>query len=241
MSDMKINGYAQSHSQEQQNAARPEPQETVEDKDIQTIQEMIKEARAKAKERKEQLDRVKPKPRYGDAPLEAYARLARAKSQSQVSMAAGYARSRIAQLRSALRQDAENAGEIKAALRQLQKAVNRAGKKKQDLQKEQLKENRQKKLEQEEERQRAQRLKQELRRSKVMRAFRESGYMREAVTDSQQQQMLSATRSELQQQAKALAEAYGPSAEFAAQQYAANSLEPGTGEGAVGAAVDVQA
>lgn len=243
MSDMRVNSSPPGYSPEQQPqaAAQPDPRETVKDKDMETIQEMIKESREKVKERQAQLDRAKPKPRYGDAPLEAYARLARAKSQSQVSMAAGYARSRMAQLRSALRQDEENAGEIKAALRQLQKAVSRAGKKKQELQREQLQEARREKLEEEQQRQRAQRLKQELRRSKMMRAFRESGYMREAVTDSQQQQMLSATRAELRQQAQALSDAFGATAEYAAQQYTAGAADAATSVEAAPAAVDVQA
>ena len=42
---------------------------------------------------------------YGDAALEAYSRLGRAKNRSQVNAASGYARRRMAQLRAALRTD----------------------------------------------------------------------------------------------------------------------------------------
>lgn len=249
MSDMKINACAQGFSQEQaQNTSGTQgvqsALETAEDKDGQTIQEMIKESREKMERHREQLERIKTKPRYGDAPLEAYARLARARNKSQVSMAAGYARGRIAQLRAALRTDSENAEEIKAALRQLEKAVNRAGKKKQDIQKEEIKETRQKRLAEEKERERAQRLKQELRREKLMRAIRERGYMHEAVIDNQQQKMLSATRNELREQAQSLQAALGPSAEYAAQQYTAAAQMPAEapgGDAAPTPVVDVQA
>lgn len=246
MSDMKVQASAQGYAQEQQagQPAAPARLETAADKDSQTVQEMIKESREKMERHREQLERLKTKPRYGDAPLEAYARLARARNKSQVGMAAGYARRRIAQLRAALRTDSENSEEIKAALRQLEKAVSRAGKKKQDLQKEELKETRREKLLEEKERERAQRLNQELRRAKLLRALRERSYIHEAVIDGQQQKMLSATRSELRQQAQALQEALGPSPEYAAQQYAAASAPeaPGGGEGAAPAApgVDMQ-
>ena len=146
-------------------------------------------------------------------------------------MAAGYARRRIAQLRAALRTDSENTEEIKAALRQLEKAVSRAGKKKQDLQKEELKEARRERLIEDEERERAQRLNQELRRAKMLRFLRERSYMHEAVIDGQQQKMLSATRNELRQQAQALQGALGPSPEYAAQQYAAASASEAAGGG----------
>jgi len=237
MNDMKVSASTQAYTLEQT------PLETVADRDIQTVQEMIKEAREKADRHREQLARLKTKPSYGDKPLEAYARLARAKNKSQVSLAAGFARRQIAQLRAALRTDSENAEEIKAALRQLEKAVCRAGKKRQDIQKEEIKESRQKRLEKEKERERAQRLNAELRRAKMLRAIRERGYMHEAVVDGQQQKMLSATRNELREQAQALSSALGPSADYAAQQYAAagSVAEPGGGEAAPTPAVDVQA
>jgi hypothetical protein len=237
VSDIKVQASAQGYAQEQAQAGQgsqngtPSHLETVADKDSQTIQEMIKESREKMERHREQLERIKTKPRYGDAPLEAYARLARAKNKSQVGMAAGYARRRMAQLRAALRTDSENTEEIKAALRQLEKAVSRAGKKKQDLQKEELKEARRERLIEEEERERAQRLNQELRRAKMLRFLRERSYMHEAVIDGQQQKMLSATRNELRQQAQALQGALGPSPEYAAQQYVAASAPEGAGGG----------
>lgn len=248
MSDLKVNAYQAGFAAEQtpNNPSAQTPLETAEDKDSQTIQEMIKESREKAERHREQLERIKPKPRYGDAPLEAYARLARAKNKGQVSLAAGYARSRIAQLRSALRRDSENSEQIKAALRQLEKAVHRAGKKTQDLQKEEIKEARQKRLLEEKERERAQRLNQELRRAKMMRAIRERGYLHEAVIDNEQQKMLAATRAELRQQAQDLSKAVAANADYAAQQYsaAAATAEPAvSGDAAMagGGAVDVQA
>lgn len=251
MQDMKVSacpqGYAPEQAQQNTHAAQPGQLEDAADKDSETIQEMIKESREKAERHREQLERIKPKPRYGDAPLEAYARLARAKNKGQVGLAAGYARGKIAQLRAALRTDAENSEEIKAALRQLEKAVSRAGKKRQDLQKEEVKERRQKRLMEEKERERAQRLREEVRRQKLLRAIRERGYMHEAVIDGQQQKMLSATRNELRQQAQALQAAMAPSTGYAVQQYTAAgaSAEAGAagGEAAVSAAsgVDVQA
>lgn len=238
MSNLKITAAAQAHAPE------PAAPETAADKDSRTIQEMIKEAREKADRHREQLERIKTKPRYGDKPLEAYARLARARNKSQVGLAAGFARRQIAQLRAALRKDSENAEEIKAALRQLEKAVSRAGKKQKDIQNEEIKESRQKRLEKEKERERAQRLNAELRRAKLMRAIRERGYMHEAVIDGQQQKMLSATRNELREQAQALQAAMGPSAEYAAQQYTAVAetvAEPAGGDAAAAApVVDVQ-
>lgn len=247
MSDMKVNGYPQGYTPEQAQATQPvqaagqELPGTETDRDSQTVQEMLQEAREKAERHREQLEKIKTKPRYGDAPLEAYARLARAKNQSQVGMAAGYARRRIAQLKAALRTDSENSDEIKAALRQLEKAVSRAGKKKQEIQKEELQESRHKRLQKEKEQARAQRLKNELRRAKMMRTLRETSYIHEAVIDDQQQKMLSATRNELRAQAQALQSAYAPSPEYAAQQYAATgAAEPSTTDATATPAVDIQ-
>lgn len=239
MSDMKVGAVPQTYTPE-----TPVSLETAADKDSQTIREMIKEAKEKADRHREQLEKIKTKPSYGDKPLEAYARLARAKSKSQVSLAAGFARRQIAQLRAALRTDSENAEEIKAALRQLEKAVSRAGKKQKDIQKEEITESRRKRLEKEKERERAQRLNAELRRARMMRAFRENGYIHEAVVDGQQQKMLTATRNELREQAQALSGAVAASAEYAAQQYTAagsTAETAGGGEAAAAPSVDVHA
>ena len=117
--------------------------------DIRTLEEMIREALEKADARRDQFQRAKPKQRYGDAPIEAYARLARARNQAGVSAAAGFARRKIIQLQSAKRTDSENAQQIQAAINQLRKAVSRAGKKKQDLAREQVSEKRRVKMEKE--------------------------------------------------------------------------------------------
>ena len=136
----------------------------------------------------------------------------------------------------------EWSGQGEAALRKLEKAVSRAGKKKQDIQKEEITESRKKRLEEEKERERAQRLNAELRRAKMMRAFRERGYMHEAVIDGQQQKMLSATRNELREQAQPPSTTVAASAEYAAQQYAAaGATAEAAGGEAAAPAVDVQA
>ena len=65
-------------------------------KESSSITEMIRDAKEKADLHREKLERAKPTPRYGDAPMEAYARLSRARTVGEVSSAAGYARRRIA-------------------------------------------------------------------------------------------------------------------------------------------------
>ena len=59
-------------------------------KESSSITEMIRDAKEKADLHREKLERAKPTPRYGDAPMEAYARLARARTVGEVSSAAGY-------------------------------------------------------------------------------------------------------------------------------------------------------
>ena len=175
--------------------------------------------------------------RYGDAPIEAYARLARARRPADVNAAAGYARRQIARLKAAKQTDPDNAKRIQAAINQLQKAVNRAGKKKQELNRERAAEIRQKKLAQEKRTREAQRQRQELRRKQAMRMIRESGYIREAEVDNRMQAHLAATRMELQKQAQDLSAALQPSAEAVARQYAASGAETAP----EAAAIDVQA
>ena len=138
-----------------------------------TLHEMIQDAKEKANDQREKFKLAKATPRYGDAPLEAYARLSRAKTQSQVSSAAGYARRRIAQLEAAQRSDPDHADQIRAAVGQLKKAVTRANKKKLEISREQLARARQKRMARENRRREEQRIKQELRRSQSMRAIRE--------------------------------------------------------------------
>lgn len=191
-----------------------------EDDEQTSLVEMMREAKEKADEQRERL-KLPKNTRYGDAPLEAYARLNRARTQSDVSAAAGYARRRITQLQAAKRQDSENADRIQAAINQLQKAVTRAGKKKRDLQHEKLLDVRRTRLERESQLRQAQEVKQELTRRKTARVIREGGYLREAEIDDRFQQQLSATRMELRAQAQALASATSASLDSAAQQYSA--------------------
>ena len=199
---------------------------------------MLREAREKAEERRDSL-KLKSQTRYGDAPMEAYARLSRARTQAEVNAAAGYARRRLVQFQSALRWDSGNAGPIKAAINQLQKAVSRAGKKKRDLEHERCIKLRQAKMEQENQRQKALRLRQELRRRQSMRAVRECGYFREAEIDNRLQSQLAETRMELRAQAQALSAAFQPQVDAALQQYAAQAAPAASA--APAAAISVQA
>ena len=61
-----------------------------------------------------------------------------ARSTAQVNSATGYARRRLAQFKTALHTDSENSARIKAAISQLQKAVNRGERKKKELNQERL-------------------------------------------------------------------------------------------------------
>lgn len=98
-----------------------------------TLTEMMKEAKERSEERERMLKLTKSNARYGDAPIQAYARLARARSLGEVDAASGYARRQMARLRAAKSSDSENADRIQAAINQLQKAVNRAGRKKREI------------------------------------------------------------------------------------------------------------
>lgn len=183
------------------------------EKETPDLREMLREAREKAQERRDSL-KLKPNAsQYGDAAMTAYAKLARAKSQGEVSAAAGYARRQIARCRAALGTDKDNSTRIKAAIRQLQKAVGRAGKKGRELQREDLIRAREKKARLEQQRRKAAGLNQELNRKKTMRMIRESGYLREAEVDNRQQAQIAKTELELRQQAQALSAAVAPSLE----------------------------
>ena len=197
----------------------PDPGE----EEIKSLHEMLKEAREKAEAQRERLKLPKNNAQYSAASMEAYARLARARTQSDVSAAAGYARRQIMRFKAAKAQDSENADRIQAAINQLQKAVARAGKKKRDLTKEDLLKARRIRKARENQRQAAQRIDLELRRRKSMRVIRESGYIREAEIDSRLQAQLAQTRMELRAQAQELSAATAASLDSAAQQYAAQS------------------
>lgn len=203
------------------------------------IYEMMRDAREKADATREKFKGLKGNPRYGDAPMEAYARLARAKRPSEATAAAGFARRQIVRLQSAKRTDPDNAKRIQAAINQLQKAVTRAGKKSRELDRERLDKARQEKLAQEKKSREAQRQRLELRRKQAARIIRESGYIREAEIDNRMQAQLSATRMELQKQAQDLAASLQPSPEAVARQYASGSAP--VPEVPAGGEIDLQA
>ena len=222
MSGMQVNSTAASAASSWQERSAPEASREQEDASL-TICEMMKEAREKADATRDKFNSIKPKPRYGDAPMEAYARLARAKRSSEVNAAAGFARRQIVRLQSAKRTDPDNAKRIQAAINQLQKAVQRAGKKNRELERERVAQARQKKLQQEKRSREARRQKQELLRKQAMRRIRESGYLREAEVDNRMQEHIAAVDMELREQAQKLASSFQPSMELVAKQYAADS------------------
>lgn len=165
-----------------------------------TLIEQMQEAREKVEQAREKFKLPKNGLRYGDAPIEAYSRLARARNAAQVSSAAGFARRKISQLKAAKRQDPDHAHQIQGAIVQLQKAVIRAGKKRTDLAREALAEKRWKKLAEEEQVRRARRLRQQLQSRKVMRSLRESGYLREAEVDHRLHVLMDAETAKLREQ-----------------------------------------
>ncbi|MCI9194583.1 MAG: hypothetical protein HFF14_03315 [Angelakisella sp.] len=193
--------------------------------DTPTLMERMIEAQKKAKEQRDKF-RIPKNTRYGDRAIEAYARLSRARRQSDVSVAASYARRQIAQLKIAKRQDDENAPRIQAAINQLQKAVVRAGKKKRDLNREELTEARRRRAAEKDQTAEAYRLRQELRRRQKLRMIREHGYIREAEIDERHQQQMAATRAEFRSQLENLAGSTGDPAVKA--QYAAQMAADGT-------------
>lgn len=249
MSEMKVSGVQWNAQSQQSQSAPASPQGTEEKSALttpkevegQTIQEMLKEAREKAQERRDSLKlKVNPS-QYGDTAMTAYARLARARTAGQVNAAAGYAQRQIARLQAAERSDKENAPRIRAAIRQLQKVSGRAGKKRRDLQKEDLIRARAKKAQREEKRRKAADAKQELMRRKTMRMIREGSYLRETEIDNRQQAHMAATRMELRQQMQAISDQYQPSPQLAAQGYAAQTAGADLSAGApAGGGVDVQ-
>ena len=140
--------------------------------------------------------------------------------------ASGYARRQIAQLRAAKRSDSDNAERIQAVINQLQKTVNRAGRKRRELSQERLEEKRQARLAREKRNREAKRLRHQLRSRQAMRILRESGYMREAAVDNRVQDQLQASRMELRQQLTGLTEQTQSTVDAAIQQYASAAAEP---------------
>jgi len=196
----------------------------------QSLSEMIREGQEKAKAQRDAL-KIPRNTRYGDAPLEAYARLARAKTKMQVNSASGFARRKIAQLKSALRTDSGNTIRIKGSIRQLEKAISRGEKKKKELDRERLAELRKARSEAQQKREEL-----EQRRRKTQRMIREAGYLREAEISDRQAAQLTATQMELRQQAQQLANSTAATAESAAQQYSAVASAALSAEAAVPAA-----
>ena len=232
MKDMSVNGAAaaqQAWSREQQQADAGAPVESAglsaalsqKEEEGKDLVEMIRDAQEKAEAQREAMKLPKSSTRYGDAPLEAYARLARARSRMEVNSASGYARRRLAQFKTALRTDSDNAAKIKAAINQLQKAVNRGERKKRELDRERLTEIRRKKAAKEELKEKERRLRQELVRRRTQRMIRESGYMREAEISDRLATQLTATQMELRQQAQDLSASASASLETAVQHYTA--------------------
>ena len=161
-----------------------------------TLIEAMQEAREKADKIRDQL-KVKPSIRYSDLPVEAYARLARARNRSQVGAAAGYAQRQICRLKQYLRTDPDRSGEIKAAIQQLQKAQSRSSRKVRDLEREARMVRLQKKKEAELQRQ-SMRIKHELQRRRAMRSIREGAYLHEAAVSGYMEQQMSAELAKLQ-------------------------------------------
>lgn len=194
------------------------------------LTEMMKQAREQAakaaKQRDDMLKKTKSSRRYGDCAMIAYSKLARAKSVGEVDAASGYARRQMAQLRSAKGSDPDNADRIQAAINQLQKAVNRAGRKKRELSQEKLSAKRQARLEREKREREAKRLRHQLRSRQTMRIIRESGYLREAAVDNRMQDQLQASRNEMRQQMQELSDKTQTAVDAAVQQYAAASTQP---------------
>ena len=208
-----------------------------------SIPDMVQDAKEKMDAHRDQLNKLaKAAPRYGDAPLEAYARISRARTPSQAGAAAGYARRRLMWLRSAARSDPDHADQIKAAANQLEKAVGRANRKKMELNREQLARARQKRMAKEKKRREEQRIRQELRRSQSMRAVREAGYFKETEIVNRFADQLAATKMELRQQAEQLGPAVQKSLDAAMQGYSSAVETAAVAEAPVSAPqVDVQA
>jgi len=185
--------------------------------------EQMQEAREKAEKLREQYKLPRNSRSYGDAPIEAYSRLARARNASQVNSAAGFARRKIFQLKAAKKQDPDHARQIQGAINQLQKAVNRAGKKRNDLAREAITEKRRKKLAEEKQRRKAERLRHQLKNSRTMRYLRESGYIREAEADARFNRQMDAENAKLQEQFQSIAGPAAAAQDAAISRYAAQA------------------
>lgn len=182
------------------------------EEEIQSLLEQLQEAGKKAKEMREKLKLPKNARQYGEAAIEAYMRLRRARTDSQVSAAAGYARRKAAQLQSSLHSDSENAPRIRAAIRSLQSAAAQASRKKRELAEEQRAEVRAKRAEEEKRQGKAARIRAEQNRRKAARFVRESGNVRGAVLDHMQQEYLAAQRADAAARAEEVLGSAAPAA-----------------------------
>lgn len=223
MQSVSAGQQAQTEQPAEQQTELPEQLRQEQEDESRSLIEMIREAQEKAEAQRDAL-KLPKNTRYGDAPLEAYARLARAKTAGQVDSATGFARQKIFQLKSSLRTDADNTTRIKAAISQLEKAVSRGSKKKRELERERLAELRKARSEAQKKREEL-----ELRRRKAQRMIRESGYLQEAELSDRLATQLTATQMELRQQAQQLAGSAAASAESAAQQYTATASAAAAG------------
>lgn len=233
MSGMSVSGTGAGAYGQRQTAAVPAREEQAlaealraERESQPDLTEMMKEAREQADEREKMFQIPKNSRRYGDAAMIAYSKLARARSTGEVEAASGYARRQIAQLRAAKSGDSDNADRIQAVINQLQKAVNRAGRKKREISQERLAAKRQARLEKEKRTREAKRLRHQTRSRQAMRAIRESGYLREAEVDNRLQDQLAASKLELRSQMRELMDQTKVSVDTAVQQYAAASAPP---------------
>lgn len=221
VSGVSANSYYQTAPAPREVQAGPDPRE--EQDSPPTLTEMMEEAQERAEQREEMFQRVKNNRRYGDTAMAAYSKLARARTPAQVDAASGYARRQIAQLRAAKSGDSENADRIQAAINQLQKAVNRAGRKKRELTQEKSSAKRMAKLEKEKRTREAKRQRHELRRRQTQRMIRESGYLREADVDNRIQSQLAASKLELRNQMRDLNAAAPAPLDSAIQGYTASA------------------
>lgn len=228
MSTMSVSGVRMGEVCPVQTAAREGTKQVLrEEQDNQLdITEMMKQAREQAAEREDMFKLPQNSQRYGDSALLAYSKLARARTLGDVDAASGYARRQIARLRAAKGSDSDNADRIQAAINQLQKVVGRAGRKRRELSQERLTTQRQARLEREKRTQEAKRLGHQQRGRQMMRAMRESGYLREVQVDNRLQDQLAASRLELRSQMQELADKTQTSVDKAVREYAAASAAP---------------
>lgn len=213
---------------------------TQADDEVKSLMDMMEQARKKAQETREKLKLPKNSARYGYAAIEAFARLSRARSQAQVSSAAGYARRQLGEMQTALRQDPQNAGRIRAAIRQLQSAVTRASRKKRDLEQDRIDRARRARAEKERRPGRAKRIEQELRRKQAVRRICDAGYVNNAVIDMVQQEHIEQTRAEQRAQLERIAGLGGSSADAAQAAYTAGAAYSGEAAAAAAPMPEIQ-